>query len=206
MNRSRLLLVLVLLLVLGAFLVYQRGAPPRIRPVPMGKTVTRVLPDASGKPEIWKITKREVPLEKLPDLVLPQPRPRIRPPDEQSESARALDAQAMEAWKHGDLQGAIVKFEAAVRADPDDPEVRSDFGHLYLTMAHYTAAWPQLKRAAELKPKDPQVWLDLATFYERNELLERSFYAQQRAAKLAGGQEIVRNEDGFFVLKGKSFP
>jgi predicted Zn-dependent protease len=207
MKRYSLLLVLVFLAGVALFLGLQhRSKLPRARPVPMGKTVTQMLPGPQGKLEMWKITKQEVSHEKLPDLVLPKPAPRTTPEDDRTESARALDAQALEAWKHGDIQEALRKFEAAVKADPEDPEPHSDYGRLRTFMTDYKEAQPHLERAAQLKPEDPQVWLDLATFYERNELLERATYARQKAERLAGGQKIIRDANGFWILEGKTFP
>jgi len=207
MKRNALVLTLVFLAGLGLFLGLQRRmAPVGAKPVPMGKTVTQMLPGPDGKPEAWKITKQEVPREKLPDLVLPKPAPRTTPEDDRTESARALDAQAMEAWKHGDIQGALDKFEAAVKADPEDPEPHSDYGRLLTLMTDYKNAQTHLERAAQLRPGSPQVWLDLATFYERNTLLERAAYARQKAEQLAGGQKIVRDANGFWILEGNVFP
>jgi tetratricopeptide (TPR) repeat protein len=207
MKRAIPILILLLLTALGLFLgLHRRLAPVESEVVPIGKTVTQVLPGPDGKSEVWRITKKEVPHEKLPDLVLPEPAPRGTPEDERTESARALDAQALEAWKHGDLQGALDKFEAAVKADPDDPEPHSDYGRLLTRMTDYAKAGPHLDRAAQLKPSDAQVWLDLANYYERSMLLERAMYAQERAEKLAGGVPIVRDENGLMALQGKTFP
>jgi tetratricopeptide (TPR) repeat protein len=208
MSRSALLLAAVFVLGLVAFVIHQRSAPERIAPVPMGETVTQILPDASGKPQAWKLTKREVPLEKLPDMVLPAPRPRTAPLDPaRAESARALNGEALESWKHGDIKTALAKFEAAVKADPDDAEPRTQYGRLLTLMTDYDRAYPQLARAAELKPEDPQVWLDLATVYEKGVLLERAAYARQRAERLAQGATIERDDNGFYFLKGgKLFP
>jgi tetratricopeptide (TPR) repeat protein len=207
MKRNALVLILVFLAGLGLYLGLQRRmAPVGAKPVPLGKTVTQMLPGPDGKPEAWKITKQEVPREKLPDLVLPKPAPRTTPEDDRTESARALDAQAMEAWKHGDIQGALDKFEAAVKADPEDPEPHSDYGRLLTLMTDYRNAQTHLERAAQLRPGSPQVWLDLATFYERNTLLERAAYARQKAEQLAGGQKIVRDANGFWILEGNVFP
>ncbi|HME90468.1 MAG TPA: hypothetical protein VKE49_03535, partial [Myxococcaceae bacterium] len=154
------------------------------RPVAIGKTTTQLLPDETGKPQAWKVTKFEVPRDKLPDLVLPKPAPRTTPENVRTEAARALDAQALERWKHGDIKGALEKFRAAVKADPHASEPHSDYGRLLTLMTDYRHAMPHLERAAQLKPGDPQVWLDLATFYERNELFERAAYAKQRADQL----------------------
>jgi len=207
-KRSGWLLAAVFAAGLVAFLVYPReGRKLAPKPVPMGKTVTQMLPGPDGKPEAWKITKQEVPREKLPDLVLPKPAPRTRPPDERTESARALEGQALESWKHGDIAAALGTFEAAVKADPDDPEVRTRYGRLLTLMTDYDKAYPQLERAAQLKPEDPQVWLDLVTIYEKNVLLERAGYARKKAEALAPGAKIMQDENGFYFLEGgKLFP
>jgi hypothetical protein len=43
--------------------------------------------------------------------------------------------------------------------------------------------------------------------YERDNLLERAFYARQKAEELAGGRKIERDETGLYVLEGgKIFP
>ncbi len=188
------------LLGFAAFLLHSSGEEDLSpKPVPMGETVTQQLPGADGKPETWTLAKQEVPREKLPDLVLPQPSPRKAPPNE---SSRALEAIALESWKHGEIEGALEKFEAAVEADPDDPEVRTQYGRLLTLMTDYDRAAPQLVRAAELKPHDAQVWLDLRTLYEKNVLLERAGYAREKAEALAPGAKIIQDENGFYFLEG----
>lgn len=180
---------------------------PGPAPVPEGETVLQTLPDADGNPEVWKLRKREIPRAELPDLVLPAPAQREAPPDERTESARALDTQALEAWKHGDLRQALALFEAAVEADPDDWLPRANYGRLLVLMTAYQEAYPHLERAAQLRPEEPRVWLDLLSFYERNQLLERAFYARERAEALVGGQSIVRDETGLWRLEADSvFP
>jgi predicted Zn-dependent protease len=175
-----------------------------LEPVPLGKTVEQELPGYDGKPETWTLSKQEVEREKLPEMVLPQPQPRRAPPDD---SARALEAQALETWKQGDLEGALAMFDAALEADPDDPQVLGRYGRLLALMTDYERAYPLLERAAQVKPEDPQVWLDLLSFYEKNVLLERAGYAREKAQALAGGVPITQDENGFYFLEGnRLFP
>ncbi len=204
-RRKGLLLALVCGLGLAVAVFYwNREVDLTPRPVPLGKTVTQRLPGADGKPETWTFTKQEVPREKLPDLVLPQPSPRKSPPND---SARTLNGLALEAWKHGDIPEALVQFDAALAADPDDSEVLTQYGRLLTLMTDYDAAVAHLERSAQLKPEDPQVWLDLQTLYERNVLLERAGYARARAEALAPGAKITQDENGFYFLDGGSlFP
>ena len=205
-RRSGLLLAIVTGFVLGfaALVIHSSGEKALSpEPVPLGKIVTQQLPGPDGEPETWKLTKQEVPREKLPDLVLPQPAPRTAPPNESArDSARGLEGQALESWKHGDIPAALEQFEAAVDADPEDPEVRTQYGRLLTLMTDYDKATPQLERAAQLKPEDPQVWLDLLALYEKNVLLERAGYAREKAEALAPGAKIIQDENGFYFLEG----
>jgi predicted Zn-dependent protease len=208
MRRSFLVLALVFLIGLGLSLVMKHEPiPTGPQPVPMGETVTQMLPDAEGKLEEWTLTKRKTSREELANGVLPTPAPRKAPQHEPTESARTLEALALEAWKHGKIETALERFEEAVAADPGDAVVRGSYGRLLTLMTAYDEAFPHLKRAAELKPEDPQVWVDLLSLYERDNLFERAFYARQKAEELAGGRKIVRDETGLYVLEGgKIFP
>ncbi len=198
------------LLVVGAgalWLTRERPIPGGEVPVPAGETVERTLPGVEGKPEVWTISRREVAREDLPDEVLPRPAPRDTDPGARTDSARALNARALESWKRGDVRGAVELFEAAVAADPDDWVPRSEYGRLLLLMTDYEQAWPQLERASELEPDSPRVWVDLLNFYERSLLFERAGYARERAEQLAGGRAIVRDETGLWRLEDDSiFP
>ena len=208
--RRRVLTLAPLLLIVGAVLFWRMrdpAIPTSEVPVPIGETVERVLPDTKGKPQVWTISKRELAIEDLPDRVLPQPAPRNTAPGPHTDSARALDARALEAWKHGELEEALTLFAAAVEADPDDAIPRSNYGRLLLLMTANEQSFAQLERAAELTPDDPRVWVDLLSYYERNILLERASYARQRARELASPRGLVRDETGLWRLEGESiFP
>ena len=209
MKRRLLFTLCGLLVIVGAgFWQLRDRTPPMAEvPVALGETSQRVLPDAEGKPQVWTISKRELELEDLPDRVLPQPAPRDTAPGAHTDSARALDARALEAWKHGEIEQALGLFAAAVEADPDDAVPRSNYGRLLLLMAAHAQALPQLERAAELTPNDPRVWVDLLSYYERNVLLERAAYARERAEALAGSRRLVRDETGLWRFEGESiFP
>jgi len=209
MKRRLLFFVCGLLVIAGAGVWKLRDQTPPTAEVPvaLGETSQRVLPDPEGNPEVWTISKRELELEDLPERVLPQPAPRDTAPGAHTDSARALDARALEAWKHGEIEQALGLFAAAVEADPDDAVPRSNYGRLLLLMAAHEQALPQLERAAELNPDDPRVWVDLLSYYERNVLLERAAYARERAEALAGSRRLVRDETGLWRLDDESiFP
>ena len=199
--------VVAVLLLASAFLGYRTlvgsRATPGPAPVVDGEKVVQVLPDAEGRPQLWTLERREVPREQLPELVLPRPEPRASPPDAGTDSARALDARALEAWRHGDVAEALELFEAAIQADPDDVVPRSNYGRLLVLMTANEQAYPHLERAAQLSPDEPQVWVDLLNFYERAVLLERAGYARQRVEELSRGTPLVRDEEtGLWTLGG----
>jgi tetratricopeptide (TPR) repeat protein len=175
--------------------------------IPEGETIVRTLPDHEGNPEQWTLTKRKMSKSEREESLLPTPSPPETQADAGTDSSRALSAHALEAWKHGDLRGAVDLFEAAVAADPDDWVPRSEYGRLLLLMADYEQAWTQLERAAELEPDSPRVWIDLISFYERNMLFERAASARRRAEELTGGQAIVQDKTGLWRLENESiFP
>jgi len=185
----------------------RRERPPSEGPaeVPLGETVRQTLPGPDGEPEVWTLTKREGTLVADPEL--PTPSPRETAPGEHTESARTLDAQALEAWKHGEIFEAIDYFEAAIERDPDDWLPRANYGRLLVMMTNYAEAGPHLERAAELNPDDPRVWLDLLSYYERSLKLEQALEARARAQELAGGRAIEQDRSGLWRLEDDSiFP
>jgi Flp pilus assembly protein TadD len=69
-------------------------------------------------------------------------------------------------------------------------------------MNDYAAALPHLERAAALAPDDPQVWLDLRSFYERSQSFEGAWQARARAEALAHGRPITQDWAGFWTIEG----
>jgi tetratricopeptide (TPR) repeat protein len=195
------------LFALGAALWLARPWEPRVvgegEALPFDEKVEMRFVDAvTGMTEIWKlekkVTTRDEALLSLPE---PDPAEREAQPDE---SARTLDALAIDAWRSGDIIAAAERFEEAVAADPDDRIPRSHYGRLLTLMTDYGRARPHLERAAELAPDDPQVWLDLQTLYERSLVLELADAARERARALAGGREIRQNQMGYYEIEGEA--
>jgi tetratricopeptide (TPR) repeat protein len=186
---------------------WQREPAPAAGPavVELGETSRQILPGPEGEPEVWTLTRRDASREELVADDLPEPAP--RPAGAIDDSARGHHAQALEAWKHGDIRLAMNHFERAIAADPDDWLPRSEYGRLLVLMTAYGEAGPHLERAAELNPDSPRVWLDLYTYYQRTLQLERSLKARQRAEELAGDVAIVQDETGLWRLADDSiFP
>jgi predicted Zn-dependent protease len=181
------------------------GEPPLVppgEPLAMDETVRmRWLDEESGEEDIWTVTMRKTTPEQRHSPPLPTPDPEAIS-QEPNESARTLNAMALESWKKGEISQAMTQLEAAVEADPHDPEIRTHYGRLLLLSMSYRDAREQLERAAQLNPDDPQVWLDLATLYQKTQALDRSWEARGRAEALAGDREIYQQEMGFWVLEG----
>jgi len=190
------------LIVAGTWWALRDDPSPSVgpAPVPTGETTRQLLPGPDGEPEVWTLTRREAEREEIVAELLPDAEPRDDAPDARTDSARALDAQALEAWKTGDLREAIELFEAAIEADPDDWLPRADYGRLLVMLTDYEQAGPHLERAAALKPDSPRVWLDLYSYYQRSMQLERGFHAHARAKELAGDRPIVQDDTGLWRL------
>jgi tetratricopeptide (TPR) repeat protein len=147
---------------------------------------------------------RQVALEGVPGGVLSEPQPSEREVSAETESARTLDAMALDAWKKGDLVRSLGLFEEAVKADPDDAIIRTNYGRMLTKMGAFNKASTHLLRAAELQPDDPTAWLNLQSLYERQFLTDQAQHAAERAEAVAGGQRIVQDEFGDWMLEGDS--
>ncbi len=175
-------------------------------PLPMDETVElRWVDEETGAEDVWKVTKRETSPEDRatgPSLPKPDPNAGNHEPDE---SARTLYAMGLESWKRGEIREAMTQLRDAIEADPDDPLPRTQYGRLQVLAMEYNEALPHLERAASLRPDDPQVWLDLATLYEKALILDRSWEAHSRAEELVGDGLIYQDEtSGFWLVEGTS--
>jgi len=183
----------------GPEVVEAGEALPFDRPVEL-----RFPADGEAQPEAWKVAKRRTTREeslRQQELALPEPDPE-GPSPEPDDSARAFDARALEAWKRDEIPQALDYFRQAVEVDPDDPLLRSHYGRLATAVLDYETARPQLERAAELDPENPQVWLDLQSYHERLLNLEQALAARERAEALAEGRPIGKNWLGFYEIEG----
>jgi len=205
--RSNLITLALALGALGALVWFDRPRAPRVvaegEALPLDQRVEMRFQDPNtGKIETWKLEKKETTREEsIGKIELPSPDP-VAADHIPNDSARALDGVALEDWKHGDVERALEGLQRAVAADPDDRVPRSHLGRLLSLMTDYNRALPHLERAAALAPDDPQVWLDLATLYERAQRFDAAHEARARAEKLAGGRPIVQDEQGFYQVEG----
>ncbi|MEM1111597.1 MAG: hypothetical protein AAGI11_06795 [Pseudomonadota bacterium] len=118
--------------------------------------------------------------------------------------SRDLRGRAGGAWREGDIRTAMTFYEMAIAKDPRDPLPRSEYGRLLTLMASYDVALPHLKEAAVLNPEQPQVWLDLYSYYQRTLQLAASFEARARARALADQTSIIQDTSGLWRLENTS--
>ena len=208
MKRRDTALAAAFFVALGATLFFAlRGEKPMgPAAVPMGETVKQIWPDAEGNPVEWTISKKQIAIEDLPEPELPTADQRTTPENERTESARTLNSMARDALRRAEIRRAVKLFEQAVEADPDDGIPHSDYGRFMLIATDYSKALPHLERAAELRPDDPQVWVDLLTLYERTVQIKLAWDARARATELADGRRIVQDDRGIYMLEGNVFP
>jgi Tfp pilus assembly protein PilF len=65
-------------------------------------------------------------------------------------------------WRKGLRGQAQNSFEAAIKAQKDDPQILNNLGYLLYEMGEYDDAAKQLKRAAKLAPQDARILNNLA--------------------------------------------
>lgn len=169
------------------------------RPVAMGETAVQLIRDEEGDLQRWTYTR-----EALPEAqVMAAPESAPTPP---TGAARILNEQALNAWNTGDIAASLELFDEAIAADPNDPEPHSNYGRRLTLMVANDKALPLLLRAGELKPDDPQIWLDLLTLYEKTLQFQKANAARRRAQELAGDRAFVRNQQGAWLLEGINLP
>ena len=203
--RLRILGAVATMGVLAVGLLLLGHAPWQAEVHPAGGLHIETVRNAGGEPVQAQIESHQITGQARAEELLPAeppPSPASRPPDA-NDSSRALDARALRAWREGDIREALDAFAKALTADTDDPTVRSHYGRLLLLMGDLVQARAHLEHAAVLTPDDPQVWLDLASFYERSLELERANDARQRAEALAGGRRIERDPRGLWTIEGE---
>lgn len=195
-------LIILIIGTLVALSYYFLGAPEpfdKPQPVPEGETEVQKIRGDDGQIETWTYRKKV-----LLDKAESNDRVAVTVPP--TGAANLLNEQALNAWNSGDIAGALALFEDAIAADPNDPEPHSNYGRRLTIMIDYDKALPLLQRAAELKPDDPQVWLDLLTLYDRTLQFQAGNAARQQAHQVAGDREFVRNEQGMWLLEGGTLP
>lgn len=123
---------------------------------PVLTTPTESLPPPSGTTE---------PVIEAPAPVLPRERPRVAPAT-LGPASRALVTQAQAQRKNGDLPGASVSLDRALRIEPNNPLLWIEMGRLRMDQRNYLQAENMGRKALALSIGDDRTqssaWLLIA--------------------------------------------
>jgi len=159
-------------------------------------TARQPAPTTGSGPEI-KPTTGETVIEPEPEQVIeepapavvepPAPRPRPkRPPATLSPASEALVAQARAQRKKGDLPGASVALDRAMRIEPNNPLLWIEMGQLRMDQRNYPQAENMGRKALAMSVGDD------ATQSQAWELIAQSLRARGRNTEAAEAMQKAR--------------
>jgi Flp pilus assembly protein TadD len=154
---SHRLVTLLAVLALGGCAVppFRTGTPqPQAQPVPpVAQPEAGSAPQVpAGPPDTSGVL--EPPVEVVPP---PPPPPRERPkapPAQLGAASKALVSQAQAQRKRGDLPGATVSLERALRIEPSNPLLWIEMGRLRMDQRNYAQAESMGRKAISMAPGD----------------------------------------------------
>ena len=113
-------------------------------------------PVISSSPEIKPPSSDSpVPIEVPPPPQLPKERPRVPPPT-LSPASKALVGQAAAQRKKGDLPGAALSLERALRIEPNNPLLWIEMGRLRMDQRNFPQAENMGRKALSMSVGDPR--------------------------------------------------
>jgi len=150
-------------------------APPAPQPSGRGPTLPTVPPPGSSTEPV---------IEAPAPPPLPKPRPKVAPAT-LSPASQALVTQAQAQRKRGDLPGATVSLERALRIEPRNPLLWIEMGRLRMDQRNYLQAEAMARKALSMAIGDErsqsQAWMLVADSLrargrnaEAQEAIERS--------------------------------
>ena len=122
-------------------------------------------PDADPKGNLWD--KRQGPADMSAGATSASPKPAASPVKRDPKAAAALAAKAAKATQKGDHKTALAKLNAAVAADPTDPELYNNRGNALLNAGQAAESLKDYDRAIAMKPSDPAFFTNRGLAYER---------------------------------------
>jgi hypothetical protein len=124
------------------------GAPPSgSKPREPGAGPVLTVPTEIGRPD------GEPAIEMPPPAQLPRERPKA-PPATLSPASRTLVSQAQAQRKKGDLPGATVSLERALRIEPKNPLLWLEMGRLRMDQRNYPQAENMARKALSMSVGD----------------------------------------------------
>ena len=109
-----------------------------------------------------------------------------------------------------DVTGTIVKPDEGPATPPVKPELLGkdpnddlSIGKKYYRQGSYGLAERHFRKAAEMRPRDAEVWLGLAAAYDQLKRFDLADRAYTQAIKIVGPLPEVLNNQGFsYMLRG----
>lgn len=159
---------LVALLALAGCAVppFKAGTPQPAQTVP-----PVVQPGAGAIPEVTAPAPASAGVPEPPVEVIPPPPPPPRerpkaPPAQLGAASKSLVSQAQAQRKRGDLPGATVSLERALRIEPNNPLLWIEMGRLRMDQRNYAQAESMGRKAISMAPGDTRTqssaWLLVA--------------------------------------------
>src|SRR5205823_6054453 len=94
--------------------------------------------------------------------------------------------------EQGDLDGAIVQYEQAVKLNPDDEDAHYNLGHALARQRKVEEALPYFKEAIRLDPKYAEAHLNLGSAYLVRRKIDEAITELQTALQLKPDLEPAR--------------
>jgi predicted Zn-dependent protease len=146
-------------------------------------------PVVSSSPEIKPPSSESpVSIDVPPPPQLPKERPRVPPPT-LSPASKALVSQASAQRKKGDLPGAALSLERALRIEPNNPLLWIEMGRLRMDQRNYPQAENMGRKALSMSVGDPRTqssaWTLIADSLKARGRNPEAHEATERAKALA---------------------
>lgn len=193
--KQRLVLLLVLLAsaALGAWLF--RPAPPRPA-TPVAESCG--AGDQCGSPAAVEGAGSSPTAPATPPPTARQAPTPAAPAPEPARDAEAMRAEAERLMAEGKVAQGIDLFRKAVLASPS-PRNCGDFGALMLKLTNFDEAIPNLRRAAEMDPGNPDRWINLANAFYLKADPGKAWAAERKAREARPGLKLRRGPDGLWL-------
>ena len=187
MRRSiRLTVAAVMLLAAGCSLrPFKNEPPPAPSPPPAGQG-----PSLPSPPVVPPPGQTEPTIEAPPHAPVPKERPKVAPA-KLSAASQALVSQAQAQRKRGDLPGASVSLERALRIEPSNPLLWIEMGRLRMDQRNYAQAEAMGRKALAMAVGDGHAqsaaWLLISDSLKARNKNSEAQEALERSKELTHG-------------------
>lgn len=115
--------------------------------------------------------------------------------------SRGMPAPSMgDAATDGGLDAMVESLRERAAAEPDNPEIWAQLGHLYFDADRFPEAVDAYERALERDPENADLWTDLGVMHRRTGNPARALEAFDRAVALDPRHEISRFNRGIVLM------